>query len=338
VNTEIIHHNHAADQLSFLANWAHSNEDNVMHTYGFFKFYILADQFPERYFNSHSKTNMLYLVIIIAFIANTQGVIIKHEHHNYQAMTNVLKAIHKQWPHITNLYTIGKSIENRELWVLEISDNPGRHEKGEPEFKYVGNMHGNEVVSREILLHLAYYLCSQYDSNYEVRNLVDSTRIHILPSMNPDGWEGSKVDCNGVVGRSNKNGCDLNRNFPDLLNPRINGKCTKPEKETKAVMKWISSIPFVLSAGLHGGTAVVNYPYDSIKGKPTINEYSKSPDDDVFRQVSKAYAYAHPTMHKGRPNCTSWPANYFKDGITNGAQWYAIQGGMQDYNYLTRYI
>ena len=281
---------------------------------------------------------LLYLVPVIAFISNTQGVVIQHEHHNYQAMTNILKEIHNQYPNITNLYTVGQSVENRELWVLEISDNPGRHEKREPEFKYVGNMHGNEVVGREVLLHLAIYLCSQYDSNSEVKTLVDSTRIHIMPSMNPDGWEiATPGVCFGSNGRRNKNGCDLNRNFPDLLNPITEGKCKDPQKETKAVMKWILSLPFVLSANLHGGTSVVNYPYDSIKGRPGESKYSRTPDDDVFRNVSKVYSYAHPTMHNGQPKCPWWPFDYFKDGITNGAEWYAVQGGMQDWNYLTRY-
>ena len=282
---------------------------------------------------------MLFVVFIIAIAGCAEAVVVKYEHHNYEEMTKVLKAIHKQWPRITHLYTIGKSVENRELWVLEISDNPGRHEKGEPEFKYVGNMHGNEVLGRELLLHLANNLCSQYASNREIKDLIDSTRIHILPSMNPDGWEEAVPGgCADVVGRANKNGCDLNRNFPDLLNPRTRGRCLKPEKETKALMKWISSLPFVLSANLHGGTAVVNYPFDSIRGNPNKSSYSKSPDDDVFRQVSKVYSYAHPTMHKGKPNCPSWPFDRFKDGITNGAAWYAVQGGMQDYNYLTRYV
>ena len=73
-------------------------------------------------------------------------------HHNYDAMVNYMHEIHKQCPDITRIYSIGKTTEQRELLVMEITDNPGVHETLEPEFKYVGNMHGNEVVGREMLL------------------------------------------------------------------------------------------------------------------------------------------------------------------------------------------
>lgn len=231
-----------------------------------------------------------------------------------------------KYPNITRLYSIGKSVQNRELYVLEISQTPGEHRFGVPEFKYVANMHGNEVVGRELLLLLAKHLCENYELDDRITKLIDTTRIHLLPSMNPDGYElSTEGDASSPVGRKNTNNVDLNRNFPDQYGANELNRNVQPE--TEAIMKWIKSIPFILSANLHGGSLVANYPYDdsakdfqSGHGSQSHPNPNPSPDDQLFRHLARTYSNAHKTMHLS-PKCPMFNEK-FDEGITNGAAWY----------------
>lgn len=54
-------------------------------------------------------------------------------------------------------------------------------------------------------------------------------------------------------------------------------------------MKWIKSIPFVLSANLHGGALVANYPYDSSPNDENFKP-SYTPDNEIFVLLAKTYS------------------------------------------------
>lgn len=54
----------------------------------------------------------------------------------------------------------------------------------------------------------------------------------------------------------------------------------------------------------------------------SLRERNPSPDDALFRDLSLTYVKNHPALSKGE-NC---PDTHFKDGITNGAQWYIMKG------------
>ena len=232
------------------------------------------------------------------------------EYHDYNELTSFLNNITSEYPDITLLTSIGQSVEGRELWVMEITDNPGINEV-EPEFKYIANMHGDETVGRELSLYLIEWLVNNYNIDQRATDLVNNTAIFIMPSMNPDGFE------NGS--RYNSNGVDLNRDFPDQFNDP-NNTIIGRQPETAAVMEWSSNKNFILSANMHTGALVVNYPFDG----PSTGSYSACPDDQLFIDLSLTYADAHPNMESGG----------FNNGITNGAQWYALYGGMQDWNYI----
>lgn len=275
---------------------------------------------------------VLALIVLqsLNVLETRQNGFVDFTHHDYEQMTSILNDLHAAYPSITRLFSLGKSTDNRELWVLQISDKPEIHEPGEPEFKYIGNMHGNEVVSREILLHFIEHLLQGYNKDDEITNLINTTRISIMPSMNPDGYEKAKNNpsdrCSGIVGRRNAQDVDLNRNFPDQF---FGVGKRELATETRLVKSWIDEIPFVLSANLHGGSLVANYPYDNRQDKRSI--YSSTPDDDVFRSLALTYSLNHPKMHLPSAACDG---DHFEKGITNGADWYSVSGGMQDYNYV----
>ena len=96
------------------------------------------------------------------------------------------------------------------------------------------------------------------------------------------------------------------------------------------MMDLILDHPWVLSANFHDGAVVASYPYDDYRPGKKQNGIHETPDHAFFRSLASTYATNHQTM-LDQSVCTRW---YFQDGITNGADWYALYGGMQDFNYI----
>nr|XP_010957611.1 carboxypeptidase Z [Camelus bactrianus] len=280
---------------------------------------------------------------------------IRFTHHSYAQMVRVLKRTAAHCSHIAKTYSIGRSFDGRDLLVIEFSSRPGQHELMEPEVKLIGNIHGNEVAGREMLIYLAQYLCSEYLlGSPRIQRLLNTTRVHLLPSMNPDGYEVAAAEGAGyngwTSGRQNAQNLDLNRNFPDLTSEYYRLASARGARsdhiaipqhywwgkvapETKAIMKWMRSTPFVLSASLHGGDLVVSYPFDFSKHPQEEKMFSPTPDEKMFKLLARAYADMHPMMmDKSENRCGG---NFLKRGsIINGADWYSFTGGMSDFNYL----
>ena len=157
-------------------------------------------------------------------------------------------------------------------------------------------------------------------------------------SLSTDGYEISKPgDEGGVVGRANAHNVDLNRNFPDQYG--MNDFNRNQEPEVQAVMNWSLSNNFVLSANLHGGALVANYPFDD-SAKDFLSKVddprtimNPTEENEIFKHLALIYSNSHKKMYQGKP-CPSYIRESFTDGVTNGADWYAVTGGMQDWSYL----
>lgn len=87
------------------------------------------------------------------------------------------------------------------------------------------------------------------------------------------------------------------------------------------MIHWLKTNPFVLSANMHGGAVVASYPYDNSIKHNECCEDSPTPDDSLFKYLSRTYAKNHPVMKDGH-DCNET----FTNGITNGAFWYELNG------------
>lgn len=238
------------------------------------------------------------------------------------------------YPNLCKLQSIGTTPNGRTLYVLKISDN-AQVDEAEPEFLYTSSMHGDEITGYPTMLRLIDYLLTGYATNSEISNIVNNTEIFICPLANPDGsYKRSGNDTMNSSGnaatRANAAGVDLNRNYPDPIDG-IHPDGNPFQAETLAFIEFEKTRNFVLAANYHGGAEVVNFPWDT-SNTPSTSNFSIHPHDNYFKFVSKEYAQLCQTADGN--------ANYMDDvynsgqfaGTTNGAAWYSVYGGRQDWN------
>lgn len=239
----------------------------------------------------------------------------------YEQYIELMQGFESEYPNLCKLEEFGQSVEGRKLLALKISDNPGSKED-EPEFLYTATIHGDETAGYVLMLRLIDYLLANYGTDTRITDLVNNTEIWINPLSNPDGtYYSSDYNVNGAT-RSNSNGFDLNRNFPDPEDGEYPNGTRQPE--TTQMMEFLQLHNFVLSANFHGGAEVVNYPWDT-----WYPSYKKHADDLWYQEISSEYA---DTVHKYSSNyMVSLDGISNPSGITNGAAWYSISGGRQDY-------
>jgi len=237
-------------------------------------------------------------------------------YHTNEEIATLFTGWQAAYPDYFHYEAIGISAGGRTVWACKVSDNVSADEP-EIEVKYIANMHGDEVVGKENCLRFIEELLTQRDTVPAYQELMSDFEMWFIPCMNPDGLASAS--------RYNGDGVDLNRDFPDRCDDSVNTTVGR-EPETAAVMNWSATHDFVLSANFHGGALVTNYPWDNNCSGGAV--YAPTPEDSLFVWISRRYCEANPRMR------VNTEFLYPDTGITNGADWYEVSGGMQDWNYV----
>ena len=101
--------------------------------------------------------------------SNYDGGIDMCSYQSHEEMIKRLERLQTQYPTLVRVESLGKSVRGKDLVYAKLSENVARRSRGEPMFKFVANMHGDETLGRQMLLYLAEYLALHYE-NDEVRH------------------------------------------------------------------------------------------------------------------------------------------------------------------------
>jgi len=190
-----------------------------------------------------------------------------------EEVESILKDYHARYPEISRLVSIGKSVEGRDIWALQISDTPDVHDPLEPTLLYNGMHHAREVMTPEVALDIANELLTHYGKDTEATRWVNENDIWIVPMLNVDGnnkvWHGSSMWRKNVAYGS---GVDINRNYPfkwgacngssgSSWSDTYRGPSAGSEPETKALMGLVEKIRPVFNISYHSYSELVLYPY-----------------------------------------------------------------------------
>ncbi|HYF92292.1 MAG TPA: M14 family metallopeptidase [Symbiobacteriaceae bacterium] len=233
-------------------------------------------------------------------------------YHNYTEMTTEIDSVVGAHSSIARKFSIGRSVEGRELWAVKISDNAAVDEN-EPEVLYAGLHHAREHLTVEQTLYILHLLADNYGTDSRITHLVNSREVYIVFNVNPDGGEYDVATGRYRSWRKNRQpntgsayvGTDLNRNYGyrwgccggSSANPAsetYRGAFAFSAPETAAIRDFISSR--VVGGVQQIKTAITFHSYAELILWPYGYTYTDVPSDmtqddhDTFAAMGYAMA------------------------------------------------
>ena len=112
-----------------------------------------------------------------------------NRYYTNEGLYEIYRELVEAHPQLITLESIGKSYEERDLWLLTITNHQNKPHRQKPAFWIDGNIHANEIQAAEVAVYTAWYLLENYGKNDFITQLLDEKVFYILPVMNPDGRE-----------------------------------------------------------------------------------------------------------------------------------------------------
>jgi len=221
--------------------------------------------------------------------------------HDYNTVTSELHDIANNYSNIATIHDLGQSVQGRSIWGLRITDNP-TIEENEAEVRICGAHHGDELMSVEMPMLLAWHLVENYSIDPTISDLIDNREIWIIPLVNPDGRMNTPSPK-----RRNANNVDLNRDYGYIWEGEGGSSGPFSQPETQVMRMDALDNFYSLSLSFHCSGDYVNYIWNH-KGQPVR-------DHDVVVYLSNIYG------------------SYNGYTVIEGYDWYRTTGDTNDFSY-----
>lgn len=184
------------------------------------------------------------------------------DYHDLDEIVTFINDLATARPDLAEVFSIGQSVEGREIWVLHVTGStPGP----KPGVFYHSLQHAREWITGPTVLYLADHLINNYDTDPCIQDLVNRTDFYLAPCVNPDGYAFTHAPGGQRLWRKNRRqnspppnasyGVDLNRNWAygwggpgasgDPDNDLYYGPSPFSEPETTALSNFVNSNPSI---------------------------------------------------------------------------------------------
>jgi hypothetical protein len=139
----------------------------------------------------------------------------------YEGIQDELQTIVDEHDEIVKPVTIGTSFQGRDLNGVEIAKNADAPDDGRPVYFVVATHHAREWPSTEAAMEFAWLLVKGYGTDPRITDLLEKSRVVVVPLINPDGYFSTRgavdpVDEVTNQGDGNPVGQGINPNLDDV--------------------------------------------------------------------------------------------------------------------------
>jgi len=166
----------------------------------------------------------------------------------YQGVLDRMDAIHAQHPSLSQIFSIGKNDDGRDIMAMRVSTTPATVDARKVGYLIVSTHHGDEQKTPDFTLYFLEQLLKRFSGGELYRTALADTEWVIIPVLNISGYNANT---------RREHGIDPNRDYPG---PCLHSDQTQL-KSIQTLRNFLTTRIFAASLTVHGYAAALTYPW-----------------------------------------------------------------------------